>query len=34
MEGNKSHGHYDNVINYICSNDCVYQGSFAEYYSE
>lgn len=34
LEGGQNQGHYDNVINYISANDCVYQGSFAEYYGE
>lgn len=31
LEGREVHGNYDNVIEYICSNNCVYQSAFAEY---
>ncbi|MEB0361364.1 DUF4751 family protein, partial [Citrobacter freundii] len=34
LEGEETHGNYDNVIEYVSSNNCVYQSAFAEYIAE
>jgi hypothetical protein len=34
LEGRETHGNYDSVIEYVCSNNCVYQSAFAEYIAE
>lgn len=31
LDGEEALGHYDNVIKYVCANNCVYRSSFAEY---
>lgn len=34
LDGMEVHGYFDNVIKYVCSNNCMVQSSFAEYISE